>query len=139
MIELNFFQVLGLTAVAFLAVMYAVCVCWMIYDIIKFCIDGIKLLKHYRFYKKIKPGDIFEYEGKVIPDNPFDDLYYLSRIKIIDIRDKHIKYTIDYIVSDDNGKFDLEKPRSRFTRVEKWWFVMDQRELTKYNKITQID
>ena len=133
---MNFFQVLGLTTVAFLLVLYIVCGCWMMYDVIKFCRDGIKLLKHYGFYKKMKPGDIYEYEGKINPDDPFDELYYLSRIKILDIRDKHIKYTIDYIVSDAKGRFDLEKPRSRFTRVEKWWFVMEQRELTKYNKIT---
>ena len=139
MIEMNFFQVLGLTAISFLAILYIVCAGWMIYDVIKACIDGIKFLKYYRFYKKLKPGDIYEYEGKVNPDNPFDDLHYLSRIKIIDIKDKHIKYVIDYIVSDDKGRFDLEEPRSRFTRVEKWWFVMEQRELTKYNKITQID
>lgn len=139
MIEMNFFQVLGLIAAAFLAVLYIVCVCWMVYDVIKVCIDGVRLLKHYRFYKKIKPGDIFEYEGKVIPDNPFDDLYYLSRIKIIDIRDKHIKYVIDYIVSDDNGRFDLENPRSSFIKVDKWWSMIEQRELTKYKKIIQID
>lgn len=139
MIELNFFQVLGMTAVAFIVILYIICAGWMIYDVIKACIGGVKYLKYRRFYKTLKPGDIFEYEGKVNPDNPFDDLHYLSRIQILDIRDKHIKYMIDYIVSDDNGKFDLEKPRSRFTRVEKWWFVMEQRELTKYNKITQID
>lgn len=139
MIEMNFFQVLGMTAVAFIVILYIICAGWMIYDIIKAGIGGVKYLKYRRFYKTLKPGDIFEYEGKVNPDNPFDDLHYLSRIQILDIRDKHIKYMIDYIVSDDNGRFDLEKPRSRFTRVEKWWFVMDQRELTKYNKITQID
>ena len=136
MIEMNFFQVLGLVAVVFIVVLYLICAGWMICDIIKTGINGIKFLKYYRFYKKIKPGDMYEYEGKVNPDDPFDDLYYLSRIQILDIKDKHIKYTIDYIVSDKNGKFDLEKPRSRFTRVEKWWFVMEQRELTKYNKIT---
>lgn len=139
MIEMNFFQVLGATATAFLVILYVVCVCWMIYDVVKFCIDGIKLLKYYRFYKKMKPGDIYEYEGEVNPDNPFDELYYLSRIKILDIKDKHIKYTIDYIVSDDKGRFNLDNPRSRFIRVEKWPYVMEQRELTKYNKITQID
>ena len=139
MIEMNFFQVLGLVATAFIVVLYIVCVCWMIYDVIKFCIDGIKLLKHYRFYKKLNPGDIYEYEGKVNPDDPFDDLYYLLRIKILDIKDGHIKYTIDQIVSDKNGRFDLENPRSRFIRVEKWSFVMEQRELTKYKKIIQID
>ena len=137
--DISFFQVLGMTAVACLIVFYVVCALWMGYDIIKTCIRGVKLLKHYRFYKKIKPGDMYEYEGKVNPDDPFDELHYLSRIKILDIKDKHIKYTIDYIVSDDNGKFDLEKPRSRFTKVDKWWYMIEQRELTKYNKITQID
>ena len=137
--EMNFFQVVGLTAIACLVVLYMVCVAWMMYDICKACVNGIRFLKHYMFYKKIKPGDIYEYEGKVNPDNPFDDLYYLSRIQILDIKDKHIKYTIDYIVSDENGKFDLNNPRSRFTKVEKWWYMIEQRELTKYNKITQID
>ena len=135
MIEMNFFQVLGLTVASFLAVLYAVCGCWMMYDIIKTCINGVKLLKHYRFYKKMKPGDIYEYEGKVNPDDPFDELYYLSRIKILDIRDKHIKYVIDYIVSDEKGRFDLENPRSSFINVDKWWSMIEQRELTKYKKI----
>lgn len=136
---MNFFQVLGATAIAFIAVLYIVCVGWMMYDIIKSCISVIKFLKHYRFYKKLNPGDIYEYEGKVNPDNPFDELYYLLRIKILDIKDGHIKYTIDQIVSDNKGRFDLENPRSRFTRIEKWPFVMEQRELTKYKKIIQID
>ena len=135
---MNFFQVVGLIATACLVVLYMVCVAWMMYDVIRSCVKGIKLLRHYMFYKKMRPNDIYEYEGKVNPDNPFDDLHYLSRIQILDIKDEHIKYTIDYIVSDENGKFDLNNPRSRFTKVEKWWFMIDQRELIKYNKITQI-
>ena len=87
----------------------------------------------------MKPGDIYEYEGKVNQDNPFDDLRYLSRIQILDIKDKHIKYTADYIVSDEKGRFNLNEPRSRFTRIEKWWIVTDQRELTKYHKLLNFN
>lgn len=135
MIEINFFQILGLTVVVF----YIICAGWMMCDIIKSCINGVKFLKHYKLYKKLNPGDIYEYEGKVNPDNPFDELYYLSRIKIIDIKDKHIKYVIDYIVNDEKGKFDLENPRSSFIKVDKWKYMIEQRELTKYKKIIQID
>lgn len=130
---MNFFQVLGLTAMVFLVVIYVVCAGYL-YDIHKSCITVIKFFKHYRFYKKIKPGNIYEYEGKVNPDNSFDDLYYLSRIKILDIKDGYIKYVIDYIVSDENGKFNLENPRSSFINVDKWWYMIELRELTKYKK-----
>lgn len=139
MIEMSFSQVVGLTAIACLVVFYIICVILMGYDIIRSCVKGIKLLRHYIFYKKMKPGDIYEYEGKVNQDNPFDDLRYLSRIQILDIKDKHIKYTADYIVSDEKGRFNLNEPRSRFTRIEKWWIVTDQRELTKYHKLLNFN